>query len=66
MYQVYIKDETAFDPKKLMGEYSSYEKAHEKVESILAKNNEAKYIIEETTGHVDSYGELLTEVVEEN
>lgn len=66
MYQVYTIDETAFDPKKLAGEYGSYEKAHEKVEAILAKNKDAKYVVEETTGHVDSYGNLLTEVVDEN
>lgn len=66
MYQVYVIDEAAFDPKKLVGEYGSYEKAHEKVESILTKDKDAKYVMEETTGHVDSYGNLLTEVVEEN
>ena len=66
MYQVYVIDESAFDPKKLVGEYSSYEKAHEKVESVLAKDKDAKYIVEETAGQVDSYGDLLTEVVDEN
>lgn len=66
MYQVYVIDESAFDSKKLVGEYNSYEKAHEKVEAVLTKDKDAKYIIEETTGHVDSYGNLLTEVVDEN
>lgn len=66
MYQVYIKQETGFESKKLVGEYKDFDKAQEKIEAELAKNKDIKYIIEETTGHVDSYGELLATVVEEN
>lgn len=66
MYHVYFIDETAFNPKKPAGEFSSIECAHARVEKELARNNDTKYVIEETTGHVDSYGELLTTVVEEN
>lgn len=66
MYQAYIIDETAFDPKKLVGEYSDFSNARARIEKELAKNKDVKYIIEETTGHVDSYGELLATVVEEN
>ena len=66
MYHVYIKTTSGFDSKKLVGEYGNIDKAYEKIESELAKNPEVKYILEETTGHVDSYGELLATVVEEN
>lgn len=66
MYHVYVKDETAFDPKKLVGEYSNIDKAYAKVEALLAKDKDTKYVIEETTGFVDSYGELIATVVEEN
>lgn len=66
MYQVYIIDESAFDSKKLIGEFSNIDSAHTRIEKELAKNKDIKYILEETTGHVDSYGELLTTVIEEN
>lgn len=66
MYQVYFIDETAFDPKKQAGEFSSLESARARVERELARNSEVKYVIEQTSGHVNSYGELLADVVEEN
>jgi hypothetical protein len=66
MFYVYIKTEDVFDPKKLVGEYGSLEKARQKAESEVAKNHDVKYVIEETTGFVDNYGELIADVVEEN
>ncbi len=66
MYQVYIKTETGFDRKKLIGEFSDISKAYEKIETELTKNKDLKYVIEEITGSVDIYGELITNVVEEN
>ena len=66
MYYVYIKKETGFESKKLIGEYKDVDKAYEKIENELAKNQDIKYVIEETTGHVDSYGELLATVIDEN
>ena len=66
MYQVYIKKESGFNPKKLIGEFKEYEQASEKIESELAKNPDIKYVIEETTGRVDNYGDLIATVVEEN
>ena len=66
MYQVYIKTKTGFDRKQLIGEFRDFKKAHEKIEAELAKNKDLKYLIEETTGSVDSYGELIANVVEEN
>lgn len=66
MYQVYIKKETGFNSKDLIGEFKDIEKAYEKIENELAKNKDIKYIIEETTGHVDIYGDLTVEVIEEN
>lgn len=66
MYQVYIIDEAAFDPKKLLCEFSDIDNARARLQRELAKDKDIKYIIEETTGHVDSYGELLATVVEEN
>ncbi len=66
MYHVYLKEESLFDSKKLIGEYSSLEKAEERAEKELAKNKDIKYVIEQTTGHVDNYGELIATVVQEN
>ena len=66
MYQVYIIKETGFESKKLIGEFKDYEQASERVEKELEKDKNIKYVVEETTGHVDSYGDLLTSVVDEN
>jgi hypothetical protein len=65
MYQVYIKIETGFDRIKI-GEFKDYDKVQEKIETELAKNKDLKYIIEETTGSVNGYGELIADVIEEN
>jgi hypothetical protein len=66
MYQVYIKKETGFMAKNLIGEFEDIDKAYEKIENELAKNKDIKYVIEEISGHVDIYGELTTTVIEEN
>lgn len=66
MYHIYIIDETAFDPKKLIGDFSNIDNAHARLQKEFAKNKDTKYIIEETTGHVDNYGELVATVIEEN
>lgn len=66
MYQLYFIDETAFDPKKMVGEFSDLSNARARAEKELTRNNDTKYVIEQTTGHVDSYGNLLATVVEEN
>jgi hypothetical protein len=66
MYQVYIKTETGFDSKKLLGEFDDIDDAYEKIETEQNKNKDIKYVIEETTGHVDNYGELISRVVEKN
>lgn len=66
MYHVYIKTASSFDGRKLLGEFSDYEVAYEAVEAELDKNKDLKYIIEETTGSVNIYGELVVDVIEEN
>lgn len=66
MYHVYIKEQTGFDSKKLIGEFKEIDDAYAKVDAELAKNKDIKYVIEETTGHVNNYGDLIVSVVEEN
>jgi len=63
MYQVYIK--SGLDRTKI-GEFRDFDKAQEKIEVELAKNSDLKYVLEETTGSVDIYGELTASVIEEN
>lgn len=66
MYHLYAKKETGFDSKKLLIENRDIDKIYTRIEAETAKNEDFKYIIEETTGQVDSYGELLSDVIEEN
>jgi hypothetical protein len=66
MYQLYIKKETGFETKKLIAEFKDSDSAYVRIETELAKDKDLKYILEETTGHVDSYGDLLATVVDEN
>ena len=66
MYHLYIIDEEAYEPKVAIGDYSSLDKAHARLDKEFAKNKDLKYIIEETTGSFNSYGDLIAEVVEEN
>jgi hypothetical protein len=66
MYQLYIIDEKLFDPKKLVCEFSSIDNIRARLNKEITKNADVKYIIEETSGHVNSYGDLIATVVEEN
>lgn len=66
MYHVYVIDETAFDSKKLIGEFSDIDNAHARLQKEFTKNEDTKYVIEQTTGHVNSYGDLIATVIEEN
>jgi hypothetical protein len=66
MYYVYIKENTGFDSRKLIGEFPNVDDAYDKVDAELARNEDIKYVIEEASGYFDSYGELIKTVVEEN
>jgi len=66
MYQVYVIDESAYDSKKLIGEFGSIDNARIRLEKEFAKDAETKYVIEQTTGHVDGLGNLVATVFEEN
>lgn len=64
MYILNVETPTSFAPEKI-GEYYDIEKAQAKAKELKSKNPELTYKIEETSGGFNSYGELLTEVVEE-
>ena len=62
MYNVYVKKQGSYNP-DLMGEYSNINDAVKFANDLKAKDETISYTIEETTGHFDSYGEPLTNVV---
>ncbi len=63
MYQLYVERESDFSP-RLMGEFKELKEAQEKARAAKEKDPTCSYTIEETNGGVNSYGELLTSVVE--
>lgn len=68
MYHVYIKEKTQslIETKTLLADYKDIDDAYARVDEELAENPDFKYSIEETTGHVDNYGELISDIIEEN
>ena len=62
MYNVYVKKQGSYNP-DLMGEYSNINDAVKFANDLKEKDPSISYTIEETTGHFDSYGEPLTNVV---
>lgn len=66
MYKVYLKTKSNYESRKLLGEFNDYDDACAKVEEELSKDKDIKYVIEESTGAVDIYGDLTVDVVDEN
>ena len=66
MYQVYIKDANSYTGRELIGEYEDVDDAFDKAEEEVAKDASIKYVIEKTSGNVNSYGELEVSVIAEN
>ncbi len=62
MYNVYVKKQGSYNP-DLMGEYSDINDAVKFANNLKEKDSSITYTIEETTGHFDSYGEPLTNIV---
>jgi hypothetical protein len=50
----------------MIEEFKDLEEAFECAEKSIEGKEDLKYIIEETTGHFNSYGELLVDVVAES
>lgn len=66
MFQVYTQKRGASLTKTLVKEFKDLEEAFECAEKAIEGKEDLKYIIEETTGHFNSYGELLVDVVAES
>ena len=64
MYRLYIETATSFSP-KLIDEYEDLEEAQERARKEKEADSSVYYKIEETNGGFNSYGELLTTVIEE-
>lgn len=66
MFHVYTQQKGAELTKTLIKDFNDLEEAFECAEKAIEGKPELKYIIEETSGHFNSYGELLTDVVAES
>ena len=62
MFQVYIDKPSYFEP-DMAGEFKDLESAEEFANKQKAEDDEISYMIEETNGCVNSYGEQITTVV---
>ena len=66
MYQVYTKKGGSDLTKTQVGEFADLEEALDFAEKTIEGKPDLKYIVESTSGHFNSYGELLVEVIAES
>ena len=67
MYHVYTIDREKPDfSKTAMGDFRDFDAALEKAEKCIENKPELRYVIEETDGDVNSYGDLIANVVVES
>ena len=66
MYSVYTEKNRSSFTKTLIGEFKDYDEAMDCAEAAIEGKPELRYIVEETDGHVNGWGELLTTVVAES
>lgn len=66
MFQVYTQKRGSELTKTLVKEFKDLEEAFECAEKSVEGKPDLKYIIEETTGHFNSYGDLLVDIVAES
>lgn len=63
MFHVYTEKNNQDFSRTHVGDFSDFEEAMETAEKSVENNPELKYIVEETDGSFDSYGELLRTVI---
>ncbi len=66
MYHVYTERDYSEFSKTLIGEFTDLEAAMTKARKAIENQPDLRYIVEETDGHVNNYGELITTVVAES
>lgn len=66
MFQVYTSTDKSALSKKFVGEFKDWDEAMDCAEQAIEGQSGLRYIVEETNGTVDSYGELIASVVAES
>lgn len=66
MFQVYTSTDKSELSKKLVGEFKEWDDAMDCAEAAIEGKSGVRYIVEETNGTVNSYGELIASVVAES
>lgn len=66
MYHVYTEKNHSEYTRALITETNDYDLAFEKAEKAIEGKPELRYIIEQTDGSMDSYGELIATIVAES
>ncbi len=66
MFQVYTAKDKSELSKNLVGEFKDYDEAMDFAEKSIEGKEGLRYIVEETNGCVNSYGDLIATVVAES
>lgn len=66
MYHVYTEKNRSEFSKTLISDFSDYDEAMDCAEKAIEGKPEMRYIVEETDGHFNSYGDLVTTIVAES
>ncbi len=66
MYHVYTERNYSELSKSLIGEFMNFDEAMACAKKAIEEDSELNYIVEETDGHFNSYGELVSTVVAES
>lgn len=66
MFHVYTAKDKSELSKNLIGEFKEYDDAMTCAENAIEGKPDLRYIVEETNGCVDSYGELIHTVIAES
>ncbi len=63
MYHVYTEKNYSEITRTLIGDFKDYDEAMDAAENAIEGKEGLNYVVEETDGHFNSYGELVAEVV---
>lgn len=66
MFNVYTEKDYSDLTKTLVGEFKDLDDAIDAAQKAVENKPELRYIVEETTGHFNSWGELETRVIVES
>ena len=66
MFQVYTQEGNKELTKSIVGQFKDYDEAMDCAEKSIEGKPNLKYIVEETNGCFDSYGDLVAEVIAES